>query len=130
LSYKKNLRLYVDFIDKQGYSIEQATAPHVRAFLSAKRADGANARSMNQTISTLRSFYKFLIREGFASENPMQQIKFMRVPRQLPTVVPEDKLCSLLDGNFFDSGFKGIRDQLVMEILFSTGMRRAELIAV
>ena len=130
VSYEKNLRIYADFLRSQDDAIADADAFAVRAFLSAQREKGIQARSINQTISCLRSFYKFLIRENLVEHNPMQRIRLMRTPKQLPTVVPEEKLCELLDSDAFTDDFPGLRDKVLMEVLFSTGVRRSELLGI
>lgn len=130
LSYEKNLRAYEGFLEKQQTSITDATSFSLRAFLAGQKEKGIQPRSINQTISSLRSFYKFLIREKLLVDNPMQRIRLLRTPKNLPSVVPEEKLCALLDSDVFGEDFKGLRERLIMELLFSTGIRRAELIAI
>src|SRR5690606_8983448 len=81
--------------------------------------------------SALRTYYKFLLRERLVTQNPMTLIKAMRTPKRLPVVVEEAKLCAMLDASdVFPDGFEGLRDRLVIELLFGTGIRLAELLAL
>lgn len=130
LSYEKNMRSFESFLKDQGMDITQADAFAVRAYLAAQKEKGIQPRSINQNISSLRSFYKFGVREKLIVRNPMERIRLMRTPKHLPTVVPEDKLCDLLDSDVFEKSYAGLRDHLIMEMLFSTGIRRSELLSI
>lgn len=86
------------------------------------------ARSVNRKITTLKTFYKFLLREGIATENPMLKIQSPKIPKRLPVFVEEDKINLLLDEIKFKEGFPGARDKLIVELLYNTGIRLSELI--
>jgi len=89
------------------------------------------ARSINRKIATLRKYFKFLLQEGLITHNPASKINTPKVPKNLPVVVEDVKLTRMLDDNeVFGPDFKGQRDKLVIETLFGTGMRLAELIGV
>lgn len=85
--------------------------------------------SVNRVLSSLRSYYKFLQREGLHNENPTSLVKALKTPKKLPVVVQEEKMDELLDHDeIFDKNFEGQRDRLILELLFGTGMRLSELI--
>src|ERR1700744_3485623 len=89
------------------------------------------ARSINRKIATLRKYFKFLLQEGVITHNPTSKISTPKVPKNLPVVVEDARLVQLLDDNeTFTHDFKGTRDKLVVEMLFGTGMRLAELLGV
>jgi integrase/recombinase XerC len=89
------------------------------------------AKSINRKISSLRSFYKFLQREGLVDKNPMAQVQAPKIPKRLPVIVEEAKLNTLLDDEaLFSSGFEGLRDRVVLELLYGTGIRLAELLGL
>jgi integrase/recombinase XerC len=87
-----------------------------------------SARSVNRKISALKSFYKFLLREKQIDINPMSKIQTPKIPKRLPVFVEESKMNNLIEDIKFGSNFEGRRDLLMIELLYSTGMRRAELI--
>ncbi|MDO3642498.1 tyrosine-type recombinase/integrase [Mucilaginibacter sp. L3T2-6] len=89
------------------------------------------ARSVNRKIATLRKYFKFLLQECIIEVNPASKITTPKIPKNLPVVVEDVKLSQLLDdSDVFSSDFKGVRDKLVIEMLFGTGMRLSELLGV
>ena len=104
---------------------------HVRNFMVSLLEDHVSENSVGRKLSTLRSFYKHLFREALISSNPMSLVKAPKVPKRLPVFVDDQKLDVLLDsGDFFDDTFPSVRDKLVIEVLFGTGMRLAELLSL
>jgi len=87
-----------------------------------------SSRSVNRKISTLKSYYKFLLREKILDINPMHKIQAPKNPKRLPAFVEESKMDMLSKEIPFENNFKGKRDLLIIEMLYATGMRRAELI--
>lgn len=89
------------------------------------------ARSINRKIATLRKYFKFLLQEGVITNNPASKINAPKIPKNLPVVVEDVKLTQMLDDNeVFSHDFKGLRDKLVIETLFGTGIRLSELIGI
>lgn len=89
------------------------------------------ARSVNRKIATLRKYFKFLVQEGILTINPASKINTPKIPKYLPVVVEDARLTQMLDsGKVFTDDFKGTRDKLIIEILFGTGMRLAELLGI
>jgi integrase/recombinase XerC len=89
------------------------------------------AKSINRKISCLRTFFKFAMREGIITNNPASKIQAPKIPKRLPVIVEEDKIVSLLTSTgIFDDNFTGLRDKLVIELLFGTGIRLAELVGL
>ncbi len=92
---------------------------------------GNEAKTINRKISSLRSFYKFLQRNDLIKGNPMIQVRSPKIPKRLPVVITEQKMDTLLDGGFdFVDGFPGLRDRLIIELLYGTGIRLAELVGL
>jgi integrase/recombinase XerC len=97
---------------------------------------GADSRTINRKASVLRSFYKFLITEKTLLVNPMLKVQSLKISKRLPVVVEEVKLQSWLNKAFADTesdeenDFSKARNLLVIEILFGTGIRSAELIGL
>jgi integrase/recombinase XerC len=128
-AYKKDLSQYCEFLDS--LEIEVLTANHhiIRSWIVSLMDENIDARSINRKISASRSFYKFLVKENFLSENPVIKVQTPKVAKRLPTFIPDEKLNSLLDNeDSFSDDFSGLRDKLVIELLFGTGIRLSELI--
>jgi integrase/recombinase XerC len=91
--------------------------------------DGIEARTINRKISSLRSFYKFLQREDLIGNSPMSYVRAPKIPKRLPIVITEQKMDILLDAqDVFSNDFHGIRDRLIIELLYGTGIRLSELV--
>lgn len=91
-------------------------------------------RSVNRKLATLRKYFKFLLQEGDVTVNPTSRINAPKAPKHLPVVVEDARLTAMLDGKLdktdvpvFADDFEGIRDKTVIELLFGTGMRLAEI---
>ncbi|MES2418479.1 MAG: tyrosine-type recombinase/integrase [Bacteroidota bacterium] len=102
---------------------------HVRSFIATLMDNQISANAIARKISTLRSFYKYLHRENIAQVNPMLLIRAPKVPKRLPVFIEAHKLDQLLDSEvIFDASFASQRDKIVLELLFGTGIRLAELL--
>lgn len=86
--------------------------------------------SVNRKISCLRSFYRYLIRNEILVKNPMSKITALKTKKKLPLFIEQSQMENLLDGMEFGDDFAGVRDKLIIELLYCTGMRRAELISL
>lgn len=103
---------------------------HIRAWMVFLVQEGIAANSIRRKVSTLKSFVRFLRREGLIAHNPMTAITTPKVPKRLPVVVPAKKMNELLNTHGLDESFEAIRDRVAVELLYQTGLRRAELIAL
>lgn len=86
--------------------------------------------SIKRCHSALRTLFKFLIREGKITINPMSAVLKIKQAQTLPTTIDEDKMEKLLEYGDFPSDFEGQRDRLVIELLYNTGIRRAEILSL
>ena len=87
-----------------------------------------SARSINRKISTLKAFYKFLLREKIVDINPMNKIQSPKNSKRLPVFVEESKMNAFIEDVSFTDDFEGKRNFLIIEMLYATGMRRIELV--
>ena len=102
----------------------------VRSWLAALLGQGVTPRSVNRKISTLKTYFKFLIREGIIHESPMLKVVSPKSKKRLPLFVEENQIESLLNEVEFDDGFIGERDKLIIELFYITGIRLSELINI
>ncbi len=100
----------------------------IRSWLADIKDDGQTARTINRKISSLNSFYKYLLRLTIVTKNPVAQLHALRLPERLPVYLKENETDRLLEEVQFEEGFKGFTDRLICELLYQTGMRRNELL--
>lgn len=131
ISYQTDLAQFHQFLEKQELQLTEVNHFHVRSWVMQLMDAGIEARTVNHKISTLCSFYKFLLRESVVDKTPMTQIKALKMPKRLPVVVEDQKLSILLDQeDTFTKDFAGLRDRVIIELLFGTGVRLAELLGL
>ncbi|MDX9726143.1 MAG: tyrosine-type recombinase/integrase [Bacteroidales bacterium] len=99
----------------------------VRSWIVSLMEQGLTAKSIHRKISSLRVFYRYLRKEGIAGTDPLEKVVLPKIRKKLPVFVEEDALDRLLDEYDFGDDFAGLRNSLIIEMLYVTGMRRAEL---
>ncbi len=109
-------------------SIEEVNHTLIRSWIVEMMDQGISPRSVNRKITTMKTFYKFLLRQQWVSENPMLKIQSPKTSKRLPVFVEKEKMDVLLDQVAFGADLKGLRDKLIIELFYSTGMRLSELI--
>ena len=133
-AYQSDLDQFMRFLNTPEETIthpSEITHHLIRNWMVAMMSDDITARSITRKIATLRKYFKFLLQEGIITHNPASKINTPKSPKNLPVVVEDAKLTQMLDDNeVFTHDFKGLRDKLVIETLFGTGMRLAELLGV
>ncbi|MEJ2904185.1 tyrosine-type recombinase/integrase [Pedobacter panaciterrae] len=131
-SYRTDLIQFRDFmLQTFELSLNEVAYIHVRNYMVWLMEEGVTENSIGRKLSTLRSFYKYLVREQIVQSSPMALVKAPKAPKRLPVFVDDQKLDLLLDSEeFFDGSFSSVRDRLVIEALFGTGMRLAELLTL
>lgn len=129
-SYRLDISQFQTYLGVNNIDLINVNHHDIRGWILSLTDDGIENRSINRKISTLKTFYKFLVREGILEVNPTQKISTPKIGKQLPVFMEVDKMDFLLDNEFFDSGFEGERDRLVMEFLFGTGVRLIELVNI
>ncbi|SFS46854.1 tyrosine-type recombinase/integrase [Sphingobacterium wenxiniae] len=129
-AYTLEIDVFLTFLEQESIAFEEVDYRVVRHYLATLKDSGKQSSSINRTISALRSFYKFLVRENLSKSNPINMVKALKTPKKLPVVVEQDKLVDLLDRQSNPESFEEVRDLLVLELLFGTGIRLAELLAI
>ncbi len=131
VSYRNDAEQFAAFL-KHTYEIEKpedASSFMIRSWMAEMIQEKISPRTVIRKASTLRTFYKFLLREGVITISPMQKIITPKTPKRLPVFVNKKEMESLFKIEFPDS-FDGIRDRLILELFYATGIRRAELITM
>ena len=129
-SYRRDLERYAQYLSVT-YTLDdmsQATTPMIKSFLVQLKNEELSNRSINRMISTLKTFYKFCMREGIIDKSPMTGIRNLKLPKNLVKFVPESDINKVSFENCDDYTIK--RDELLFEILYQTGIRKAELIGL
>ncbi len=130
IAYTKDLDQFFSFISEQYETTDIKNINYllVRSWLVYLMENSISTRTINRKLSTLKSFFKFLIREGEISENPMRKIIPPKSSKRLPAFIEQEKINFLFDEIDFGEGFKAIRDKTILELFYATGMRLSELV--
>ena len=129
-AYRKDLEQFSDYMKAEFDvdDINESDYRMIRSWLVMMMENKISARSVNRKISTLKSYYKYLIREDILTENPMNKVISPKIPKRLPEFIEKDRMELLFKQTDFGEGFTGIRDRLIMEMFYATGMRLSELV--
>lgn len=142
-SYARDLARLVAWCAQQPLlaNWEQVKTAHLRQFVAAAHRQGLGGRSIQRALSAVRTFYQYLLREGHATDNPALGVRAPKSARKLPAALDPDDLSRLLDGgavadDAVDANsteterWLAARDQAMFELLYSSGLRLAELISI
>ncbi|GAB3984895.1 tyrosine recombinase XerC [Spirosoma terrae] len=109
---------------------EKADYRQIRSWIVSLVESGLDKTSVNRKIATLRSYYNFLLRRKVIPFDPMTKVQALKASKKLPVYVEEKPMEALLNDVEFPNTFDGIRDKLVLELLYGTGIRLSELIGL
>ncbi len=127
-SYRHDLERFMDFLKQEGLDPVAVDRTAVRHFVARLTRDRLAPASVNRALSTLKGFYRFLVRKGRVSVNPAAGIRSQKEPAVLPTVLTEGEVELYLQDGTGDFG--SVRNRLVVELLYSTGCRVSELVGI
>jgi integrase/recombinase XerC len=153
-NYRRDLLAFADWCDGQGLDWPALDAQHVRTYAARCHRDGLGPRSIQRRLSAIRGYFAFLIREGVLAQNPADDVRAPKAPKRLPKALDVDRMARLLQapdaGTAARSGAKApgaspiaaadveaagpdaldVRDRAIMELLYSSGLRLAELVGL
>ena len=132
-AYSKDLRQFEEYVKLNKESVfvpGDVDADLVRSWIVSLMDEKISPVSVNRKLSSLKSFFKFLMKQGSISVNPLRLITGPKTKKPLPYFVRDKEMELLLDGDGFDEDFEGVRDRLILEMLYDTGIRRSELIGI
>jgi len=125
-AYQRDLGQLLQFLEAEEINQPNlVTQHHIRAFVAQRHRQGLGGKSLQRLLSAVRSFYKWLLREGFAEHNPATPVRAPKSPRHLPATLDADTIGQLLDIPC-DTPL-AIRDKAIMELFYSSGLRLSEL---
>lgn len=129
-NYAVDLKQFFNFLNQEVYDsrLSEISYQHVRSFIASLIDKKKSTVSVNRKISCLKSFFKYALKNNLISNNPMQKIQGPKTPKRLPVFIDENQIDKIFNQLKFDSGFEGIRNKLLIDVLYQTGLRRAELI--
>jgi len=131
-AYQNDLFQFQKFISENFDTDEITIINHqmIRSWLVQLMNDKISARSVARKLTTLKTFYRFLLKENIVESNPMAKVQSPKIQKRLPVFVEETPMNILLDNIEFENNFEGVRDKLIINILYSTGIRLSELIGL
>jgi len=128
-SYAADLRRFSAFLADRGIDARSFTRPGFLDYLTSLREEGLSARSTARHVSTTRSFFRFLVREGVLAASPVSEVKAPRIGRPLPkylTLTQVERLLNAPDGRTPE----GIRDRAMLTLMYASGLRASELVTL
>ena len=132
VAYEADLREFEEYFKKTDAELDFRSihSDNVRNWMVSLMDEGRTETSVNRKLSSLRSFYRFLLRRKEIAVNPMLKVVGPKKKKPLPSFVREKDMDRLLDECSFGEGFEGYRDRTILEMFYATGMRLSELIGL
>ncbi|MEC3907272.1 tyrosine-type recombinase/integrase [Tamlana sp. 2201CG12-4] len=130
-AYQNDLETFSDFIQEE-YGVEEAidgvNYSQIRSWIVLLVEGGLTNRSVNRKISALNTYYKFLLKIEAIEVNPLTKHKALKTNKKIQIPFSETEIKAVLDDLNFDDDFEHVRDRLIIELFYSTGIRRIELV--
>ena len=133
LAYKSDLQSFLEYAQSQLGSADPTAigADTVRSWMVGLMLSGVSSRSVNRKLSTLKTFWRYLNREGITNSNPLLKIVSPKTSKPLPSFLKEAEVEEMLSSsNPDEDDFPALRDHLILELFYETGIRLSELIGL
>ena len=130
--YQADLEAFKQFYEAVDSSLtwEEMPADVIRQWVVEMMDKGNAATSVRRRLSSLRSFYKFLLRRGLVTRDPVHNLPSPKVEKKLPAYIREAEMDRLFDGDFFSEDYQGFRNRMILLTFYSTGIRLSELVGL
>jgi len=131
-AYRNDIEQFTAYL-KYIYEIEkteEANASMIRSWMASLMQEKVTARSVVRKASSLRTYYRFLIREGVIAISPMGKVNTPKIPSRLPVFVTKNDADKLFHSIVFPDDYNGMRDRLILEMFYATGIRLSELLTL
>ena len=131
-AYRTDLESFSGFIQKEYSSnaIIEANYPQIRSWIVSLVETGISNRSINRKTSSLNSYYKFLLKTETITINPLAKHKALKTSKKIQIPFSETELKAVITELELETDFKGLRDRLIVELFYATGIRRIELVQI
>jgi len=131
-NYKSDLDQMLSYMSEEFEvgDLCEVRSTFLRSWVVSLMKDGKSPRSIHRKVSSYRTFVKYARRKGKMNDNPIEGVVLPKIEKRLPNVVPEHAMDSLFTDELFDDDWKGGRDKAMLGLLYDTGIRRSELIAL
>lgn len=132
VAYRKDLDQFEDFLFKTvgDFNILEVNDKQIRNWVVSLMDQGLTAKTVNRKVTSLKSFFKYLMREELIASTPLEKVTTPKIPKRLPYFLDEDSLHRLLDNGYFRNDFVGVRDKLIISFFYGAGIRLSELVAL
>ncbi len=131
VSYRCDLEQFISFSEEKGIdTIAQITRRHIRNWIVEMVNGGLAPKSVNRKVTSLKSYFKFLMREGEIDVNPVDGVPTPKLPKKLPVFVRDSEMDLLLDEIPFSDDYEGVRDKMILELFYGSGMRLSEMVGL
>ncbi len=131
VAYRGDLNQFFTYLGGEDReTLAQVRSKTVRNWIVALHEEGMSPRTIHRKISSIRTFYKHLQHMEVLDSNPAMVVNLPKIPKRLPQFVRESEMVTLLDHEDFGSDYEGIRNKLIIELFYGTGMRLSELVAL
>lgn len=129
-AYLNDVVVFQEFLQQNfdALLLEDVTYPAIRSWVVFLVENNNSHSSVNRKVSSLKSYYKFLLKIKQIEVNPLLKHKSLKTPKKVQIPFSENEVSEVLVGLEFSDDFEGIRNRLIVELFYATGMRRAELI--
>ncbi len=130
IAYENDLSAFSTYlaVNYEITTVESVKTTYIRSWLAEIKENEITSRTINRKISSLRSFFKYLLKQEVVKVNPATTITSPKVPKRLPQFVEENDTNTLFNAIEFEPNFKGQTEKLILQMLYNTGIRKAELI--
>ncbi|MCM8784352.1 MAG: tyrosine recombinase XerC [Candidatus Omnitrophica bacterium] len=126
INYTIDLKYFSSFVGEK--PIEEINHLDIRRFLAELKTKNFSKKTVARRVSCLRSFFKFLVREGYIKNNPALGMRAPKLDKKLPLFLTVDEVAKLIESA--ENDLSGLRDRAIMETIYSTGMRISELVGL
>lgn len=132
LSYHTDLRQFCDFLEIAADQFEPAkvSSQQIQQWVLSLMSEKISARTLSRKISTLKSFWRFLLTRGYVNQNPTLKIILPKTKKPIPAFFKDSEMEIVLDKTFLPDNFESVRDQLILTVFYLTGIRLAELLNI
>ena len=128
-AYRNDVESFFEFACIELENYKEVSSKDIRRYVMFLIDSGLKPRSVNRKISSIKKFYHFLLQKDVLNESPAAKIKSVKTPKSLPVFVKEEEMIQMdMITELFNDDFSGVRDRLIVELFYQTGIRRAELI--